>query len=414
MPPDVDVFYDNFGLAYGEGEGKPPALPAAGEHSQAWNVNNGGNGVPDPGAIPYAKTFTESMFVTYTNSIKRHEIVSGLKHFVGEQMDFATTDIGPLLISTLSQRVPFIINRETQLLNMMDAAPGQMLFVDDWMYRCRKINQGATRASRVNLEAPLSTTSHVVTFAQQLNILSFWGDPISLTFVARAQNRGQNTGLDLLKLLADAEMQAIRKAINNDAWNGVIQPNFVPPNVTEMGGLIGRIETNIVSNGNIDLAAADIEEVLDDVSYQIGDKQCALFVNRDEVGSVRVIETNRYGGNNPRVFADYNNELAAKFTQYKIAYDRIYDPDVGGFALPVIHDRDLPSGTQVLMSIEPEFTPKFAHFVIDGQIGPWMWVRPVYDANETVFIADGGTMDDAGEETRAIILNGGAGTYAGP
>ena len=393
------LFYDNFALGFGQGTGGEDA-----SHSGAWNVQQQ-SGTQDADSIS-CRPYSQAMLASYPNSLQRHELEEGIKNFVGQEMHLATTELGPLLVSTLGPRVPFIVNTETQLLNVMDSVPGGApLYVTDWMYRCRQINQGAKKATRINPEAALSTTNHSVSFSQKLNVLSFWGDPVAVTFVARAQNAGQNTGIDLLRTMSDAELVAIRKAVNDDCWNGIIQPNFNPPNVTELGGLISRIKTNTVDNGYLEPNAVDIEEALNDISTQIGDDQCVMMTPREFVGSVRTLEVNRFGGNNPQAFKDYNTELAGTFAAYKVKADRIYDPDLGGYALPVIHDRDLPTGVSVIMSIKPEYCPRFAYFTIDGQIGPWSWVRPTYDANQTVFIMHGGTLDDTGEETRVSMIN---------
>ena len=101
------LFYDNFALGFGQGTGGEDA-----SHSGAWNVQQQ-SGTQDADSIS-CRPYSQAMLASYPNSLQRHELEEGIKNFVGQEMHLATTELGPLLVSTLGPRVPFIVNTETQ------------------------------------------------------------------------------------------------------------------------------------------------------------------------------------------------------------------------------------------------------------------------------------------------------------
>ena len=348
-----------------------------------------------------APPFLKAVLGDYRNAHKANEMITGIKNFVGATMKIGTSDVGSLLESTIGPREAFVRNEETPLLNLYEADDAEELYTDDWVYRIPERRQGNARATRVNPEATLSTTDHATVRTFKLNSLAFWGDPVSQTFVAGAQVGAQRPGENLLRKEIDAEILAIRKAKNYDYWNSSVSYDFTPPNVTTVGGLVSRIQTNTNSISSANLSDVFLNQGVDAIATPIGYRaQKVLFCDPANVQVIRAIEINRYGGNNPVAFMEYNATLAKTFAAYNIEHDRIWESGTGK-VVPIVHDQDL-SATAVMMTIVPEYRPRQARFRIGGEPGPWMFVRPVYDLKETVFILDGGSVDDPAEETRYL------------
>ena len=370
----------------------------AGTAEGATNFEMRGNG-------QIAKTYLEGMIATHKDGTRRANIMGVIKSFVAEVLKLGTTDISSLFTTSISSRQSFLRNPETPLLNLIEMAPGEQFVVDDWLYRITERRRGADLASQVNPEDNISTVLHQTVYSEKYNVLAFWGDPVSVTFIARAQAGQQNPTIDLLRREMDDEVRAIRRRKNFDYWNSVLQANFTPPNVTTVGGIISRILTNNLACGGMDLSEALLEAAILLIADQIGySGQKLLFTDSTQVGSVRLIEINRYGGNNPVAFEQYNQMLAADFAKYKMLIDRIFEPNIGP-VIPVCHDRQMPNNQSVLMSIDPDYCVKEAKFKIGDEFGPWMFVRPVYNLNETVFVMDGATLDDPAEETKVLLDN---------
>lgn len=357
------------------------------------------------GSMSRAKSFGESMYESHPDSMRRNNIQKTLNSFLLDKMKLGTTDIGALLVTSISPRMAFIRNEETPLLNLFESAPGPELLVDDWQYRVVERRQGTVRASQVNPEAsPLTTTTLQSVRTEKFNTLGFWGDPISVSFVATAQAE-QQQGVNLLRQEMDSQVLRIRKRMNYDYWNSVRQQSFAPQNTPAIGGLISRITTNTDSIGGIDLTALLLEGYNALVGAQVGfNVQKMLFGDPRQMGAVRTIEIARYGGSNQTSYLEWNRVMKEQFSQYRVPVDRVYEFNIGP-AMPVAHDTDLPSGVAVILTINPDYIPRPVNFQIGGQVGPWMFVRPVYDLKETVFVLNGGTLDDPAEETRVLIQN---------
>jgi hypothetical protein len=313
-------------------------------------------------------------------------------------------DVTSLLVTSISERDVYIRNEETQLLNLMNSYNGPKLEVKDWAYRIpERRNQGP--ASRLNPESsPLTTTAKSTLRSEKYNTLAFWGDPVTTSIVSEAMVRNQ-TGIDIQQQDIDDEMLNIRKAKNYDYWNGIEQKSFAPQNIPVVGGLLSRIFTNNYNAGAANLTDTGLQTAASAIGSAIGQSTGlkVLFTDNTQVGAVRAFEIARYSGNNPMAFWEYNKTIAQKFAAYNINFDRIYDSLYG--PIPVLHDKDLPAGYAVMMTLDPAYMVREAGFKIGGQFGPWSFIRVQYDLKNTEFILDGSTLDDPAEEAKAVIYN---------
>jgi len=357
-----------------------------------------GNAQSQGNAVRKAKSFDQAMFESHPDSIKRERVTKAFLGFVQNHMKLGTSDIGPLLATSIAPQMTFVRNEETPIKNLCEQATGPELVVDDMVWRTITAYQGlGRRASRVNMEAPLSTASVQPTFQESFNALSFYGDPVSTSFIASAQAE-QQRGLDTLKFMIDSELLAINKAINYDTWNGQIQTSFAPDSIPQFRGILQAC-TQTAGLSGLGIGAAAIETVLANnlVPYVGHHTQKVLFVTDANSANIRSIEIARYGGNNPVAYAQSQAVLAARFAEYKIPVSRVFEP-ANGPPIPAVVDVDLVAlaggNNAVLLTIDPQYMPRYAYFHINGEVGPWMFVRPNYNLFTTVFVAHGLTLNN--------------------
>lgn len=345
-----------------------------------------------------AMTYGKAMLLSYPDGARRMRVEKHFQAFVAQKI--GTSDINPLLITSLSARQSFIRRKETVLLNLMESAPGQMLVVDDYVYKVIERRQGTIYASRLNPEVTtVGKTELSVLYGQKFNALGFWGDPVGVRFVTGAQ-AAQQQQIDLLQEQADAEQVRIRLAKNQDYWSGVQQDSFAANAVPQVGGLLNRITVNTLAMGDADLDTTTLEKERRTIATNIGyQPQVMIFAGDKQVDITRKIEIQRYGGANQVAYMRWESEMKARLQKANVPVDRLYEFTQGPPA-PVSHDFEIPQDTVVMLTVEDDFIPREARFLIGGQPGPWMWVRQVEDIRDSVFIADGGTMDDPGDETK--------------
>jgi hypothetical protein len=369
----------------------------AGESSPA-TVN--AQGLPEANKQQQAperlKSFAELM--APMDGVKRAEINSRMAPFLRAKV--GTTDIGSLLVTSLSPRFPFVAQTETPILSVAESGP--RYYTQDWNYRSSLRAQGATRASRINPEGTISTTDHQTVRTEARNTLGFYGDMVSATFVGSAQAQ-QQRNVNILAQEIDGELLAIRKALNYDIWNGVEQMSIAPTNIPAFGGLKEETATNVVDAGN----AYDVNDsVINALTKQMGallnsNKRRVAFVNPDQVSAARSGEIGRFAnGENSYSYNMVQQMMRAAIGDSvdNIVIDRVYDQAYGG-PLPFVHDYDLTAEMMVL-TFDPMFLPRLVSFLLGDMEGPWQFLRPFVDLKEAVFVMDGKTVDRGDERAR--------------
>lgn len=384
------------------------AQPPVGAAGAGADLTEGhGDGTQAQAAGPRAATFGEQLRDTYRDGAQRQAILNGVKSFMLEKALMGTGDVTSLLTTSISPRFNFLRKEETPLLNLLESIPGPMLTIDDWVRRIVDRTLGTQYASDINPEqVPLSPALLQTVRTQKLQTLQFWGDPVAVSFVAQSQVGQQQPGIDLLQEEVDAELLRIRKAMNKGYWQNIEQTNYTPPNVTKLGGLISRTVTNTDNLGGADITADDMELYNDTIDQVVGSVQKFLFANRTQMGSIRTIEIARYGGNQPVAYMEWVRAMKDQIMNFSIPVDRVYEPNIGP-AIPCAHDDDLPTGTAFLMAVDPRYVPRPVNFMLRGQVGPWLFVKPPlstsYELRESVLVMHGGTIDDPAESTRQLI-----------
>lgn len=352
-----------------------------------------------------AKSYGESMLDSYPDGTKRHVLNSIIKSYLLYKSKLGTGDVSGLLNTSISPRFTFIRKTETIGLNIVESIPGPMLVVNDWTRRIVDRHIGTVRAGKINPEAvPLNPALLQTVRSQKLNTLAFYGDAVAASFVAQSMVGQQQPGTNLLQEETDAEMQRMRNALNYDIWNSIEQSNFTPPNVTEFGGLISRIVTNTDDLGGADIDADDLEEMSNTIEGVVSGAKKLVVSNRRQVGNVRTIEVARYGGQTPLSYIAWADRLR---TEFLVPVDKMFEPSTGP-AIGCVHDDDIGNNV-LMMSIEPEHAPRLAYFLIDGQPGPHLFVKPPlstsYELRESALVLMGVTLDDPAEDTKFLKVN---------
>lgn len=394
---DETQYYSDVAMQFGDAEtpvGSNGNLELSGGASA-----KGGNSSAAMGAQPWSKR----MYDTFRDGVKRSRMESAIKTVAISKI--GTGDIGALFTTSIAERMPWIRNEETPLLNMMEMTPGEDLIIDDWMRRSVERRQGQIRASNINPEATLPNYVDSI-YSERYNTLAFWGDPVTSTFVGSAQAKKQR-GVDTLKNDVDSELLRIRKAKNFDYWNSIEQKLFTGTNITKIGGLLSRINTNTGSAGSGDISDTLLNTANNAIATALGYKGInALFINSRGINAIRGIEIARYGGSNQISYLEWNKVMSEQFSAYSLNPDRIFEPGVGP-VVPCFHENDLPSSPAmaVMMRIEKDYMPRPVGFQLGEEFGPWLFVRPVFSLRESVMVLDGGTVDDPAEESRFLFTN---------
>ena len=402
----IDNFYDGLAKSFGETPETLQELAKSGAAPEQQEFVGGAGGAVSgnrPGLK--AKGWGEVLFDAYGSTRKGYE----MKKLIGSiaLQKISTDQITSLLVTSLADRMPWIRQSEAQLLNMMDmAADGAVPdIVDDYMFRITERRQGTIRASRINPETNLPAYQDGL-YSEKYNVLGFWGDPVTATFVGSAQAKKQR-GIDVLKQQIESELLKIKKAENFDCWNGVMNTMYTGGQVTQIGGLLSRIFTNTDSAGGGSPTEYLMNEANTDLNQAInaGGNRVAFF-NDNGVAAIWGIELNRYGGSNQVSYAQWATANSERFNKFGLVPDKIYQPPVGK-AIAVFHDYDLPTAPAagVMMAIDPDYVPSFAKFQIGEESGPFMFVRPTFNLQESVMILDGGTLNDPAQESRFLFTN---------
>lgn len=388
----MDDWYENLSRAF-DVENSGPAAQGAGDPAPG---GRGGAAVAEK-AVPFAK----AMMVSYPDGTKRHAIEQSMKAFVGDKLKIGTTEVNPLLVSSVNPRYTWIRNEETQTLNLLEAAPGPELYCDDYVRKINERRQGAVRAARVNPEAPISTTPINSVRTENFNTLAFWGDLVEVTFMAQAQVEQQiNQDTEMLEM--DSVMLSIRKAVNYDVINGIQQGSFAGTNIPQIGGLVERILTNTQACGNADMSDAFMRPNIRKIQNAIGSQLAKVLVcNMKQTEVIWGLDRGLWAGNDPMSYYNYNKVLGARLQAASVMVERIYEPGVGP-PVGIIHDEDMGTNA-IMLTLTRDFWPQLAYFRLMGKKGPWAFVRPVYDLKKSVFCMHGATMDDAGEESRVLF-----------
>ena len=333
----------------------------------------------------------------------RQSSVENVSNALGSMMYqmFGTTSVMPMLVTSLSPRMPWIRLAETQLLNVMQMDVGEPYVCDDWYYRATIRNQYQDRAPRVNPEDTLPNTNSNAVYTEFTNVMSFWGDFVVRPFVTSSIVRSQRN-INLIAEDIESVTNSILRAKNYDYWNGVLQPSFAAGSVPQLRGLVNTITTNTTNlGGSVDLDEAKVEAILKKTGDQVGDKlRKFFFTNSVQVGKIRGL--NRYNGADQISIATYNKPYIEAYARQGVIVDVVYEtvvkPD-----LMVLHERDMPANTSGIICVEKQFQPREARFMLDDQFGVWGVVRQVTDLVDKMFVFDGGTLDAAGEKAHALL-----------
>jgi hypothetical protein len=348
-------------------------------------------------------SYSRLMHASYDGQ-QRYNLDRLVKAYIGQTQKLGTTDIGAMLIDTLSPRMAFVRRMNTPLLNAIEMmSAGKDLVVKDMHYRITERRLGDLRASNVNPESTVTTTHKQTIYQQKDQVLAFWGDPVSVSWVSTSQ-ADQQTAMKLMAQQVDGELQRIRNAKNNDYWNSELQASFANGNVTKVGGIISRITTNTTA------VSGDIDNVtLEERARLLGTftspyTQKIIFAGDKQVDVIRHNEINRYDGNDSMAFLTWEREMGEQFRQYKVPYERVYQFTQGPSA-PVCQDPDMDQSVMVIMTLEADVFPLEAKFKIGGVEGPFVFALADGNMRDVKFVLEAATLDDPGEETRDLLTD---------
>ena len=311
----------------------------------------------------------EHMYRDYRDSYERKGVMDRIEFWASKELD--TADITSLLAATIAPRISVQRQTETKFRNICDAQPGPKPIISDWLYRIREERIGNQYAPPFNPDGNIPADDQAIR-AQMYNSLMFVGETLRQSIIASNMASVQ-ADVNLMAREMDHCLVRIMKSENRFLLRGVQQSSYAPSAIPQCDGFMTTSNLNVIDIGGVDLSHDWIalgQQLICETKFGY-DVQLCMLTNVRQVGTVRALEIDRYTGNNPMTFEMYNKELAAKFSEYRIPVDRIYEPNTGP-PIPVIRETDLPPNTAILFILH---FPMEAEFTLGGQVGPHTLAR---------------------------------------
>lgn len=393
LPPDV---YQNLQQQFA-GLAAAPTAPAESVQYQ------GTNGKPVQQERPMmGRTLGEMFFYSIPDAIERESTMDYLKDCLIKQNAIVATDLDSLLTANMSEPFAEARNTDTRWFNFLESRPRRMIITDRRIRIPQKAQGTNRRAALFHPDGPMPAEAQK-TRTERSQTLMFFGEQSKLSIVGQSMLQSQmNINLQADEL--EGNMLALRQAANYYTLRGVEESDWTDPTtptIPQSRGVHTGSTTNPQDLAGNDMNDDNLEDALYDLHPVFGEGfQAILFTNKKQIKNIKTLEINKYPGNSYIDYLQYE-QLKNQFNSYQVKIERLFEPTVGNY-LPVVSEKDLPSGESLLAIVD---YPYLGEFALNGSVGAMALALPTALMYDVKVIFYGCAPIDPMPESRRKIIN---------